>query len=954
MLRLITRWSLPGLLTIALVTPAAAQYSDVPQALPVPSPSTYSSAVQIGRTLFVAGAFSRLNTFTGGAVVVDAAGRPLPDRFPQFMGPVNAILADGGGGWFVGGAFTSVDGQPVAGVAHVGANRRVDNRIRLAADGPVRQLALAHGRLYVVGDFTRVNGAARAGLAAFELSSGALSAWGVGFTAPGALLNLSISSTGVYVSTEADGGHLWGFEAGSGRVLFDKRMVAHAVAATSARVYVSGGTSTRPIWAVDPRTGEDTGWQVGLTFDYIADKYYGFDVTRVRSLLVADGRLYFAGTFRASGGRNVVAAVDLTTGDPVPWTPRLAPPAENFVGPAWLSRVGPALLAGPPGVAAATGMPAAFDAVTAAPLAFAPALSGAVAAVAPAPEGAVVGGSVNGTDGVSRAGLAAIDLDTNAVTPWSSTWPGTPDSAVGRLATDGHWLFATGGRYFASTTRLAKLDPTTGALVAEQQVPGTVLGWAVAGGDLVVATNPSTGGVVAAAITVLHIDDWSIRALPTTLEGELFDVAAEGDAIYLAGRFFRVNNTILNSKTAAVHRTTGALLPWHTYADGDVLSLETWAGRVFASGAFTRIGGQRRRSVAELDAVTGAARSWNPDVDGGSVTIAPDGTLFVNSTGGHAAGQEATGSVAYSATTGARLPWRHVGHVTAALADCVLTGNYCLRRAVSSPGPLRVATSGATVTLDWSLPVSPARTGVRVEVGRGEGDTDVTTIDLPADQASLTAPAPPGRYVARVRALAGTATSLPTADVSFAVGPPDVPGAPLDLTAIMRPPFLHLAWTPPSTGAPLQYLLEAGTAPGASDLGALPLPGSIRSFVVDPPDTRIWVRLVAVSAAGRSTASRDAFFNAIPNFTCGVLPPRNLAAQVSGRQVTLTWEAPADGAEGGYLAVGSSPGGSDLGSIQMPLFSTSYSVAAPPGTYYVRAYAPCVATPSNEVRVVVP
>lgn len=931
--------------------PVRAQYSDVPQPLPVPGTSSYSSAVQIGRRLYVSGDFARLATPRGAAVVVSATGAVQAGRFPFFIGAVRAIVRDGDGGWFVGGAFSSVDGRPVRHLAHVTADRRVDDRFRIASDGPIRELAVAHGRLYIVGDFTVVNGSPRPGFAALDLTTGGLSSWGAAFTPAGAPRDLSISSLGVYLASDADGGHVWGLDAASGRVLFDRRVSVLALAATSARVYVSGGRPGGPLWAIDPISGQDAAWNVALSFEYIPEKYYGGDATLVTQLLVADGRLYFSGRFRASGGRNILAAVDADTGEPAAWSPGLPPPPENYPPPAWLTRVGPAVLAGP----------LTFDAVTAAPMPFQPEVAGTIDVVAPAPEGAVVGGALSGVDGVARRGLAAIDLDTSAASSWESAWPGTPNTVVSNLATDGTWLFATATTYFEPSTRLAKLDPATGAVMAERELPGLFIGMAVAGDEIVVAKNPSATGGIAAELNIIRIDDWSIRAMPTTLEGELFDVAVAGDTIYLAGRFFRVNGVVLNSKTAAVHRTTGALLPWHTYADADVRSVATYAGRVFAGGDFRRIGGRQRRSLAELDPVTGAAMPWNPDVISAFpdpiVTIAPDGTLFASvGVAALAAGQPVREStVAYSTSTGARLPWRSgLSRVIAATADCVLIDAYCLRAAISTPTGLRVTTSSGAVSLEWSLPPSPTRTGVRLEVGRTEGEADVITLDLAADRTTFSAPAPPGSYFARVRALAGTSTSLPTADVSFAVGPPDVPGAPLNFTAIMRPPLVTLAWTPPSTGAPPQYLLEAGSAPGQRDLGALPLPGSLTTFTIDPPDRRYWVRLVAVNASGRSAPSNDAYFDAFPFYTCGVLPPRNLAATVSGRTVTLTWDPPADGAEIVWLSVGSTPGTSDLGTIGMPPQATSYTVTAPPGTYYVRLFAPCVGETSNEVRVVVP
>jgi hypothetical protein len=87
------------------------------------------------------------------------------------------------------------------------------------------------------------------------------------------------------------------------------------------------------------------------------------------------------------------------------------------------------------------------------------------------------------------------------------------------------------------------------------------------------------------------------------------------------------------------------------------------------------------------------------------------------------------------------------------------------------------------------------------------------------------------------------------------------------------------------------------------------------------------------------------------------LPARNLSASVVGSSVTLTWEAPLGGpAPTSYqIEAGSATGLSNLGAFQVGL-ATTISVAAAPGTYYVRVRsrnAFGVSAPSNEVVVVV-
>ncbi|MGE0360092.1 MAG: hypothetical protein AB7H93_03955 [Vicinamibacterales bacterium] len=954
--------------------PASAQYAEQPVPLPVPSsaafsgPGRFTAAAQIGRRLFVAGPFTRLSPPTGSAVVVDLAGQYVPGAFPYFSGDVRQIVPDGVGGWLVAGEFVSVNGLPIAGFARVAPNRTVDARYRVVANGAIRKVAIAHGRIYLAGDFTSVNGASRRGLAALDAVSGALSPWGAGFDGGGLIRELSFSSLAVYVAGGGDPGHVWGLDAGSGRVLFDRPGFVSALAASSARVYLGGVGSTRPVWAIDPFTGRDTPWTPGFGFQYLPATY-GWDATQITALLLDEGRLYIGGRFRTTDGRSTLAAVDAGSGQPSNWRPLTPDPYEGLG--ATLARVGPAI------TASLGGTLQAFDVASAATVPFAPDVVGAVATAALAPEGVVIGGTFNGSGGVNRAGLAAIDLDTYTTDPWTSAATAGPGDPFLELATDGTWLFArTEGTLNGFDARLLKIDPTTGAVVAERTFPSITTRMRVAGPEIVVTTYPrntSTG-----AVGVVTIADWSYTALPVPIGGGWvtgLDVA--GDTIYVAGAFTSVGGQTRPS-FAAVHRQTGAVLPWNPRANTPRGLVRTSGGRVWAAGDFTRIGGQRRRGLAELDPVSGAALPWNPDIPGvlfgdttypgiAALEIGPDGLLYASIAPGFysagitravVSGQITPGLVVFSPATGRRLPWRpSASAMTSVQPDCFLAVEGCLPRAISAPADLQVTQSGATVSFTWALPAAPSRTGVRLEVGTVAGQANLISVDLPADQQAFSSAAPPGRYFARVRALAGLATSHTTPDVSFAVGPPAVPASPLDFRAVTDGANVTFTWQPPSTGAPPQYELQVGSREGSRDLAAIPLPGAATSWTVTAPVSTYWTRLAAVNAAGRSAPSNEVFLDLWPRqSSCSTVAPINLTATVVNRVVTFAWAYPPDASdEPPRLVAGSAPGLSDLASIQVTPYATSFSVAAPPGTYYVRLVVGCFTTgSSNEVQVVVP
>ena len=251
---------------------------------------------------------------------------------------------------------------------------------------------------------------------------------------------------------------------------------------------------------------------------------------------------------------------------------------------------------------------------------------------------------------------------------------------------------------------------------------------------------------------------------------------------------------------------------------------------------------------------------------------------------------------------------------------------------------------------------------MRVDVGRREGGSDLGSFSLPADATTIGGQVPPGSYFARVRAMSPMSTSLPTADVSFAVGPPDRPAAPLDATVITEGTRLTFEWQPPSTGAPPAYLLEAGTVEGRSDAATIPLGGTATSFTIDAPPGRYWGRVRAVSAVGVSAPSGELVIDVdATDSSCFQTPPQaplDLTASVSGRTVSLSWLQPTTGpvANTQRVVAGSGPGLDDLAVVGVPGPATNFTTTAPPGTYFARLVAlnTCGASPySNEVRIVV-
>ena len=309
--------------------------------------------------------------------------------------------------FYVGGEFTSIDGEPRFGLAAVDA---VDGRVQTWApqpNAPVVAFAEAAGRLYTGGGFTRVGTVGRMRLAAFDLATGELTPWNPGVarepTDPVGVSTLVIDRGTLYVGglfTEIAGQQRRGIAAvdlASGTLTAwnpgdDESGDVEAIAVAGETVYAGGtfesmgGSERTSLAAVDARTGRALAWRADVTA-------YG-DPGEVHSLVVAGGHVYVGGLYNRLGGRprSHLAQVDAITGVPAGWDPR---PADEV----W--------------------------------------------SLAAADEGVLVGGSFSGLDSQSRENVMAVDLGTGALLPFRA--PPIEYPAVSSLATQGDGLFVGGG-----------------------------------------------------------------------------------------------------------------------------------------------------------------------------------------------------------------------------------------------------------------------------------------------------------------------------------------------------------------------------------------------------------------------------------------------------------------------------------------------------------------------------
>jgi predicted phage tail protein len=207
--------------------------------------------------------------------------------------------------------------------------------------------------------------------------------------------------------------------------------------------------------------------------------------------------------------------------------------------------------------------------------------------------------------------------------------------------------------------------------------------------------------------------------------------------------------------------------------------------------------------------------------------------------------------------------------------------------------------------------------------------------------------------------IAVTGSTVDTTGIDFALDPrSSVPAAPTDLRATTNGFTTTFMWSSPgtSTASPAtSYVLEAGVAPGTTVV-SFPVNGT--SFTVPGvPPGLFYIRVKGVNAVGTGPASAEYTLNVSGDGAQPLEAPTSVSAFMSGRRLTLTWNAPAmGGVPSGYIVeAGSASGGANLATLAVGTRSFTFN-GVPDGFYFLRVRArtsTAVGPPSVEVMIVV-
>jgi hypothetical protein len=173
---------------------------------------------------------------------------------------------------------------------------------------------------------------------------------------------------------------------------------------------------------------------------------------------------------------------------------------------------------------------------------------------------------------------------------------------------------------------------------------------------------------------------------------------------------------------------------------------------------------------------------------------------------------------------------------------------------------------------------------------------------------------------------------------------------------------LTLTWQAPGGAcAPTQYVIEAGSSAGLSNLASLPTGTSSTTFATGGvPNGTYFVRVRSSNASGTSGPSNEVSFT-IGATACTGAPgaPVNMTASAGGSTVSLAWSAPsaACGLTSYYIEAGSVPGLRDLAAFSTGNTASAFSTGpVGNGSFYLRVRAENAigrGAASNEVALTV-
>lgn len=736
-----------------------------------PGASVYGLLFEGGR-VYASGSFGEVNGVARrGAVALDATtGAVLPWTLTtRSGGPVFDVVFAAAAGGRVYFAIRSPSTDLVAVDAATGS------MLPFQAGSPpyvvsIGQLAASPDRVYAVGDGCGPGGAGM-GLCAFDTGTGA-SVWTWAPPDPQPWLrSVWVGAGRVYVN-DGNAGILRALDAATGALLSWSTAAGavFGVAELGDRVYVATTrtSSQTEVLVVDRLSGSDLDWHPLLGGP-------------VWSVAVQGTHVAIGGGFRTAGGirrRNLVA-IDLRTGRAT--APQAVPEPAGIVHS--LTSWGDIVFVG---LESTSSEVFAFSATTGQRFPWSLPHNGRVLSLLVARQTLYVGGFFSQLGGQDRGALGAVDLSSGALLPWNPAL----DFEVSELTASAATIYAAGRRLGPfGGARGAAFDLGTRARLEFDPAlaPGAATRYFAASAGRLLTTGRYWGPGRSFGIGWLAPDSGRLIAdQPTAFPTS--SAVSSGDTVILGGH----DDGTGEPRVAALHAPSGRFLWWEPAFRrlagapliGTITCMLAEPDIVVIAGAFDSAGGRPVAGLAVFRtepprapwAMTSSVRgqdvtlAWLPNdmpvpesfvVEASSTPGATDVGVFPVGPATRVSGVLGAGRyfVRVKAVAG--------GRIGPASSEVVLDVPSAAAPP-EAPGALAGVVDQGLVRLRWGAAPGNATTYI-VEAGTASGLANLVVLATGHLDTTFVAPAPPGRYVVRVRAANAFGVSPPTNEVVVVV-----------------------------------------------------------------------------------------------------------------------------------------------------------------------------------------
>ena len=828
-----------------------------------------------GEHLLVGGTFDYVGPPTGGFAVLGATdGRLAPS--PNLPHGAGAVESDGAGGWFV--SFGVDGGQ----LRHVLADGSLDPGWRAPRfNGTTAKLLRRGNALFVAGSFSavdprwRFDWELRPGLVALDTGSGALLPWTAGLyphSGGSGVTNMALDGDTLYVVgafsllTPPQGRGMAAIDVDTGTVLdsaFPSLEYTGSIVSMSAsdgRVYLSG-------WCKMTTGGPD---QSLCGFNRDGTPLAGWaapsGLEGTNGIVIAtEGRLYIGSTAFSGDAPGVrIRGFSPLTGQRDGWRTRAFAGAQNVRA---MALSGGRLFVSLPSIGALSGMPQllAFDAATGSDVEWNAQVGGPVGALAVAGDRVAITGGFTSAGGARRLGLAAIDLRSGRL---ADVQPPALPSGVETLATQGDLAVAGG------PGGLTAFSIASGRIYGQVSVDGAVLSLAFNDATLFVGGNfRRINGIARRHLAAVDLRTGVVTPWDPEPDNSVTRLIAANGALYAVGEFQSLPGYGRDG-VAAFDLRDGAVLPFSPRSEGPVRDLAFYRDRVLLAG------GVGRNTLSH-------GTQWVDRVTGDELPLGRPVPFLVNGAGRMGdvivVGGQPTpgfgeaGLAAIDAVSGEPISWTPLiaGGFPAAISAAAVTADYVAvagefshvdgaasanlavfpARRAAVPRHMRARTVSSTVTIDWQSGGLPQATSYRLDVGTVPGGTEVGRFEVGAVR--VTASLPPGTYYVRVRGVGRTGPGAAGSEVIVSVPalsvPPDAPSA---LRASVSSGVITLTWAA-AAGNATTYVVEAGTAPGLTNIATVPLGHLDTVWSAPAPSGTYYVRVRAANEFGVSPPTNE-------------------------------------------------------------------------------------------------